>query len=108
MTIINNAEIHKFDVGTQIQILVVDQALVPIDIGPATTKEIIFEKPDKTRVVQTAAFPSGGDGSDGLMEYITQANDLDQVGDWRIQGYIVLASGEWRTEIDTFEVKGNQ
>jgi len=107
MAITNNAQIQVGDIGTQLQIEVVDQDSVVVDIGPATTKEICLSKPSGTNVKFTASFPSGGDGSDGLMEYITESGDLDEEGVWKIQGRVVFTTGEWRTGVDSFRVYDN-
>lgn len=107
MTVLNAAQVHVGDIGTQIQIKVVDQDGNVVSLAPATTKEICFEKPSGAKVTKTAVFPVGGDGTDGLMEYITIADDLDEAGPWQIQGRVVFVTGEWRTEVDTFRVYPN-
>ena len=85
-----------------------DQDDVAVDISSETTKQIFFKKPDKTVVTQTAAFPSGGSGTDGIMEYVTISGDLDTVGTWEWQGYVILTDGsEYRTDRDEFLVLDN-
>ena len=98
-------EIHIGDVGTIFEVTLMDDIVI-VDIGAAITMEIIFEKPDKTIVTNTAVL--SGDGSDGKMQYIIVLNtELDQKGNWKIQGIVELPSGKWSTDIDKFKVYEN-
>lgn len=99
------AEIHEGDIGTIFRVTITDQAAAVVDLSGATTKEIIFKKSDGSFVTQVAAFFT--DGTDGIIQYITIADDLDLVGGWCIQGHVVLPTGEWKTNIDTFIVNEN-
>lgn len=97
-------EIHKNDIGTVFRATIKETGVV-LDISNATTKEFYFFKPSCTVVTQTAGFLT--DGTNGIMQYITTTGDLDEVGTWKIQGHIVTASGNWRTDIKKFEVYEN-
>jgi len=98
-------EIHIGDIGTIFEVTLMDD-LVVVPIDNATTMEIIFVKPDKTKVVNTAVL--SGDGLDGKMQYkTTTASDLDIKGNWKIQGRVILPSGTWSTDIDKFKVHEN-
>jgi len=97
-------EIHVGDVGTVFEITVQDGGSV-IDISSATTKDIIFEKPDRTNLTKTGSFTT--DGTDGKIRYTTAADDLDAVGVWQIQAKIVMPSGTWHTNIGEFRVHRN-
>lgn len=97
-------EIHLGDIGTVFEITVMDGSVV-VDISTATTTEFVFEKPSNATVTQTAVFVT--DGTDGELEYTTVADDLDEVGSWRLQVYIVMPSWTGRSDIGSFEVHKN-
>lgn len=96
--------IFKNDVGTILTITVVDDDGVAVDISGATSKQIVFLKPDETVVTKTAVFVS--DGSDGKIKYTTIAGDLDIVGLWHIQPLIDISAGDviFHADYDHFEV----
>lgn len=98
-------EIHLYDVGTVFEITMTDDDVVqPID--GASALEIIFEKPDKTLVTNTAVL--SGDGTDGKMRYvIVLPTELDQKGNWKIQGIVTFPTGKWSSDIDKFKVYEN-
>lgn len=98
-------EIQKDDIGTVLELTIKDQDDVVVNISAATTLEIIFKKPDNNRVTKTATLVN--DGSDGKMKYAFVSSDLDLIGIWRFQGYIVLPNGEWYTNIKQFKVVNN-
>lgn len=74
-------------------------------ISGATTKDIIFEKPDGTTVTKAGSFFT--DGSDGVLQYASIANDLNIGGKWRLQGYIVTPQGSWHSDVVNFKVYDN-
>ncbi len=98
-------EIHLLDIGTVFEITLYDGAVILSGLDGATAKSILFEKPDGTTVEKTAAFKT--DGLDGIIQYITLANDLDQEGNWKIQARVVLADGSWSSDIGKFKVYPN-
>ena len=98
-------EIHIGDIGTIFEVTLLD-GLAIVDISAATLMEIIFVKPDKTKVVNTAVL--SGTGTDGKMRYIILlASELDIKGNWEIQGRVTLPTGTWSTDIDKFKVYKN-
>jgi len=97
-------EIHLNDIGTIFELTLMDDTVV-VDVSTAITKEIIFEKPDKTTTVQTASFTT--DGTDGKIRYVVISGDLDQIGSWRIQGKVTLPTGTWSSDISKFKVYDN-
>ena len=98
-------EIHIGDVGTVFEVTVSDNAVI-VSLATASTMQIIFVKPDKTKVVNTAAL--SGDGLDGKMRHITTlSSELDQKGKWKIQGVVTFPSGTWSTDIGSFKVYEN-
>ena len=97
-------EIHLNDIGTIFEVTVQDDGVV-VDISGATTKEIIFKKSRGEVVTKPAVFTT--DGVDGKMRYVAVAGDLDERGQWELQAHVVLASGEWRSDVDVFTVFPN-
>ena len=97
-------EIHLDDVGTVFEVELQEND-VTLDISAATTKALLFQKPDGTVVTQTAAFTT--DGSDGKIQYITVADDLDQSGNWKLQARVTLPTGTWSSSTSKFKVYGN-
>ena len=98
-------EIHIGDIGTIFEVTVMD-GLVVVDISSASLMQIIFEKPDKAKVINTAVLTSGG--VDGKMQYvISNAAELDLKGSWKIQGTVTLPTGKWSTDISKFKVYEN-
>lgn len=97
-------QIRKGDVGTDFELTILaDGEVVPL--GPATTLSVIFDKPDGTNVTKTGTLVT--DGSDGKLHYVFEEGFLDQAGDWRFQALVVLPTGSWRSEIQTFKVHDN-
>jgi hypothetical protein len=98
-------EIHVGDIGTVFTVTILDQDSAVVDISSATTKNMIFKKPDGTKVTKTGVFVS--DGTDGKMKYTTVSGDIDAYGEWKLQGFIDLGSTEWYTDFTKFTVHRN-
>lgn len=98
-------EIHIGDIGTIFEVTLMDDTVI-VDISSASSMVIVFEKPDKTIVNNTAIF--SGDGTDGKMQYIIATDtELDQKGNWKIQGIVELPTGKWSSDIAKFKVYEN-
>jgi hypothetical protein len=98
-------EIHIADVGTQFIFTIQDGDDI-VNIGAATTLDIIFHKPDGTNVTKTGSLYT--DGTDGKITYTTDSvSFLDIAGNWKIQLYIVLGATSWHTDIGQFTVYPN-
>ena len=98
-------EIHVGDIGTKFEATVKDDGVV-VDISAASTKQIIFKKPDGTVVPRNASL--SGTGTDGKMYWTTtQATDLDQAGLWQRQGVVALSGGSWHSDVQSFTVYEN-
>jgi len=97
-------EIHLGDIGTKFEITVMNST-VAVNIKTATTKSIIFQKPDESQIEKDAEFTT--DGTNGKMKYLTIADDLDQVGMWKFQAHLVMPNGAWKSDISTFQVHAN-
>ena len=97
-------EIHVGDIGTIFEVTIKDGAST-LNVAGASTKQIIFKRPDNQTVAKAASFKT--DGSDGILQYTTVSGDLNQNGTWSLQANLVLAAGTWRSDITTFEVHAN-
>jgi hypothetical protein len=99
------SEIHVGVVGLIFRATIEDQAGTAVNVATATTKQLKFEKPDGTDAAKTAAFYT--DGTDGIIQYTTEAGDIDLAGDWKVQAYVVTSTRTLPTSIHSFTVKGN-
>jgi hypothetical protein len=98
-------EIHIHDIGTLLLTTIKDGTSV-VDISGATTRQIILGKPDGTALTKSGTFTT--DGTDGKLQYTTVSGDLNAIGWWKIQAYIVTSTGgEFRSDIENFEVHRN-
>jgi len=92
--------IHVGDYGTVVNMTVTEDG-AEVDISTATAKKFIF-KNRSGRVEVDADFVT--DGSDGELTYTFLEGDLDTAGTWQVQAKVTLATGEWFTEAQTFQV----
>ena len=98
-------EIRVGDIGTVFYGTILDQDSTVLDISTATTKQLIMLLPDGTKLEKTATFYT--DGSDGKLQYTIASGDLSIPGVYRLQWYIVMPSGSWKTDIKTMKVYSN-
>jgi len=98
-------EIHQNDIGTVFKVTVQNGSGTAVDVSGATTKQLIFRKPDGTNDTQSATFFT--DGTDGILTYTTISGDIDTIGAWQIQANLVLASGTFLSDIAEFAVHEN-
>ena len=102
-------ELHVGDIGTVIRATVNDTdsagAVSVFNVSGALTKDLIFRKPDGTKLTKNASFYT--DGTDGKLQYTTISGDLDTAGSWNIQAYIVMPSGTWYSSVGSFKVYEN-
>lgn len=103
------AEIHLGDIGTIFRVTIKDQACdgtsSVLDVSSASTLQMKFKSPSGTVSTKNAGFTT--DGSDGQVEYTTISGDLNEAGEWKLQVYIIMPSGSWRSDIGTFSVYEN-
>lgn len=100
-----SAQIHVDDVGTVFKATIKDEDGAIVNVSTASTKEMVFHKPDGTPVVKTAVFAT--DGTDGVIKYVTVTDDTDQDGDWQVQGYVVIGTAIFHSDIHVFKVFPN-
>ena|SRR3990167_327182 len=98
-------EIHKNDIGTRFKCTIKDGDSI-VDVSAVTTKQVLFYKPSSEILTKTASFFT--DGSDGIIYYDSIDGDLDEVGSWELQGYVVFSStSKFRSDIKSFKVHRN-
>ena len=93
---------HNGDIGTVFELTIKDTDEAVIDVSTAAVKYIYFQDPTGTRMRKTATFTT--DGTDGKIEYVTIAGDIDEVGTWQVQGYVETSLGKFYTEKMSFQV----
>lgn len=98
-------EIHIGDIGTVFRCSVCDNTSTIINLSSYTSLYLIFQKPDGSTITKDASLYT--DGTDGIITYTTVAGDLDLAGIWRMQAYIILSSGSWKSNIVKFTVYEN-
>jgi hypothetical protein len=104
----SEAEVHLNDIGTSFVVTIndcVSGTPTALDVSGATTLQLIFKSPSGTSSTKTASLNT--DGTDGKIKYTTVSGDLNETGTWRLQAYVVIGSGTWRSEVDTFKVYEN-
>jgi hypothetical protein len=78
---------------------------VPCNISTATTRTIWIRKPDGTVVEKAAAFTTTG--ADGKLTYTTIAGDMDLVGEYRVQAYVVMTGFTGFSTVVRFDANRN-
>jgi len=98
-------EIHKDDEPI-IRATIKDQDGNVVDISGATDMNFVVLKPDRTtRMDVDATFTT--DGTDGKMQYQFDTGELNQEGDFEYQGFVILPSGPFHSDIYSFKVHRN-
>lgn len=95
---------HLNDVGTIIKVRIFSEGQV-LDISEATSMMLYLKKPSGTVLNKTPVFIT--DGSDGWMQYVTVAGDIDETGEWGVQAWVSLPDGAWYTDVQTVYVFTN-
>lgn len=98
-------KIHMGDVGTvfEVQILQPDDTIYSLE--GAQTLTFTFQRPDGTFLTVAGALTT--DGTDGKVQYITVAGDLNQEGIWLYQVYIEKDPVIKHTDVSKFRVYPN-
>lgn len=96
-------EIRLGDVGTTFRGTIYDESDAVLDISSATTKQLLFKKPDGTVVPKTASFFT--DGTDGKLQYTSVSGDINAIGRWQLEPYVITPQGEWHGSVAEFLVK---
>jgi len=90
-------------IGIIFEIAVVDSTIdLPYVLTGFTSLEIIFTKPDGSKLTKVATAPIP---TNGKMEYTTIVGDLNLAGWWKMQGHIVgPGTIDYYTKIHEFRV----
>jgi hypothetical protein len=97
--------VQKNVIGMPIKATVKEDG-VAVNLTSATVKKIFLGAPSGQVKEKTAEFFTTG--ADGILKYVTIADDLDESGVWSIQAYVELASGfKGPTSIGKFSVGKN-
>lgn len=98
-------EIHESDIGTLFKATIKDDTTI-VDVSSASTLQLIFKKPKSgTLVTQTASLFT--DGTDGIITYTSVSGDLNECGRWKLQGRVVIGTGDWKSDKANFVVHRN-
>lgn len=103
MSVTDN-EIHLGDIGTMLQINLVNESGLPLDVAAATVT-ILFQPPSTETRERDGAFLT--DGHDGRVYYETIKDDLDVLGWWKMQALVEADPDVWHSEIVQFRVFPN-
>lgn len=95
-------ELHIDDQGTSIEFLIKecgpDGTKTTVDISAADSITVRFQKSDtaKTTVDRTGVIytdGANGDGTDGIVQYITESGLVDIKGTWKAQAIVGFPDG---------------
>lgn len=99
-------ELHLGDEGTLLLFEMLeceDGTATIVDLTSAVSINIRFKKTDNNILDVTGSVYTGGtngNGTDGIVQYITQAGDIDVLGKWKAQVTIVFPTGTFNSSID--------
>jgi len=78
-----------------------------VNISGALSLRVDIRKPSDIVINRTATRFDDGSSVSGLMYYDTVVGDIDEVGNYKLQGVVVLASGTYHTDIHSFKAHCN-
>lgn len=78
---------------------------VPLDISASSVKELIFRRADGSTITKTAIFVT--DGTDGALQWTSEAGDVEPWGTYSVQPNIVMPGFTGRGQRVRFEVLKN-
>ena len=82
-----------------------DQADAPVDLTGASPMVVKIRKPNDEILSRNASFVNSG--TDGKIFFVTQADDLDQVGEFEFQALVTLGGILYPSDILLVEVHEN-
>lgn len=93
-------------IGFTFRVSLVDEDGAKLDLT-GLNPTMIFRRPDETTFTRTASISSPA--TDGVVYYITTADDLTQAGTWRLQVDLENNSDtiDFRSDILKFKVEDN-
>jgi len=98
------ADIYINDVGTIFRAVITDQDGAIVDLTSGSG-EFIFRKPSGAKFNKLATFY--GPPSSGTIQYMTVANDINEVGDWKYQAIAYIPAGTFHTNTVKLKVGEN-
>ena len=99
-----STDIHVGDIGTVFRLTIVDGGdAVDLSSGSSASNLVLFKKPDGSVLEKQASFYS--DGTDGIIQYTSVENDIDQAGTWYIGANVNTSSGQWTATAVQFTVR---
>ncbi len=99
------AKIYVNDCGTAFRCPVTGEQEETMDVSAATSLLMWFQRPDGTSFERDAELVT--DGTDGVIQYVTEQGDLDQSGRWRVQPVVGLNGGVNHGNVVKFKVNAN-
>lgn len=103
------ADIQQGAVGAALRlpITTVDEAgnVSPLSLAESPSPVVRLENP--SHVSRDLQATIQGDPADGIVLYVTQPGDLDEIGSYRIQAFIQIGGGTFPTEVTSFLVQAN-
>lgn len=98
-------QMRQFDIGSVIRVTVKENGAI-FNASGAIGKTMKLKKPSGVVEERPAEFQT--DGSNGIVQYTTVENDLNEVGPWTGQVFLdFAASQKWHTEPFNFTVGEN-
>lgn len=94
-------EVFVGDEGTTF-VLEFEEDGVLLDISTATGLKVYLKSPSETKEREGVLVDGGVDGE---MQYTAVDGDIDEAGDWEIQGELNIAGWRGRSSVKKFHVK---
>lgn len=94
--------LYAGDTGTILRAELADQDGTALDVSAATTKVLLFKRPDGVVLRKAAAFST--DGTDGKIQCTFAEGELRPAGEWAWQAYVELPTGAWHSTVAGFTV----
>lgn len=99
-------DLHVGDYGIDLVLVIRDRKSKIVDISSATEMKFLFQRPSGSTFYTIANLYT--DGKDGKIKYQLQPDDLDESGEWKLQGVITSGtSSELHADIEKFNVGDN-
>lgn len=102
-----NPDAHVGDFGTTFTMVVTNRATnKPLNLSLMNEMYFLFEAPDE-QTYKVNALIANSPGTDGRLVYIVEEGLFNVAGQWKAQAFVVNDTGQWHTDIETFEVGTN-
>lgn len=99
-----NPDAHVGDFGTTFTMVVTNRATnKALNLSLMDEFYFLFEAPSGTTYQKTATI-ANPPGTDGRLVYIVEENFLSEAGTWKAQAHVLNDTGQWHSDIETFDV----